>query len=188
LLPLCNKHYDGQLDINKVRPDDKYTLLDLKGDSAMIKRVTAVITRTLLVAMCALGCGGSVSGESSPKPLVAEEAPQEASDVMLAYQEIIEIRQAMLEETEQLLRSGRSDSTKLSRDKVNLSEARLQFAKAQGKQNEVTKELQTILSIRQETHDTLKRRQERGHVTEHSLNEARIAVLDATIRLKSVCR
>ncbi len=154
----------------------------------MIKRATAVLTRALLVAMCALGCGGSASGDSSPNPLVAEEAPHETSDVMRAYQEIIEIRQAMLEETEQLLRSGRSESTKLSQDKINLSEAHLQSAMAKGQQNEVTRELRAILSTQQEIHDTLKRRQKSGHVTEHSLNEARIAVLNAAIRLNRVDR
>jgi hypothetical protein len=167
----------------KVRIDIRYYLRYFKGDSVMIKRVTAVITRALIVATCALGCGGPVLGESLPKPPIAEKAPQAVSDVIQAYQDIIVIRRAMLAETEQSHRSGRSDSTELSRDKIKLSKARLQFAEAQGRQDEVTRELQTILSVRQEILDTLKHRQASGHAAQYSLNEARIAVLEAEIRL-----
>jgi len=149
----------------------------------MIRRVTSVITKALIVATCTLGCGGPVFGESLPKPPVAEKAPQEISDVTQAYQDIVAIRRAMLKETEQSHRSGRSDSTELSRDRIKLSEARLKFAEAQGQQDEVTRELQTILSVREEALDTLKHRQASGHVTQYTLNEARIAVLEAKIRL-----
>jgi len=151
----------------------------------MIKRVTAVITRALIVATCTLGWGGPVFGESLPKPVMDEKAPQDVSNVMQAYQNIIGIRRAMLEETEQSHRSGRSDSTELSRDKIKLSEARLQFAAAQGRQNEVKTELETILSVRQEILDTLKHRLGSGHVPQHTLNEAKIAVLETEIRLAS---
>jgi outer membrane protein TolC len=154
-----------------------------RGDSVMIKRVTAVITRALILATCALGCGGPVLGESLPKPPIAEKAPQTVSDVIQAYQDIIVIRRGMLAETEHSHRSGRSDSTKLSRDRIELSEACLQFAAAQGRQNEVRTELETILSVRQEILDTLKHRQASGHAAQYSLNEARIAVLEAKIRL-----
>lgn len=149
----------------------------------MIKRATTVVTRALIVVACALGCGGPFLGESSPRPRMEEKAPQAPSDVTQGHQDIVAIRRLMLEETEQSHRSGRSDSTEVFRDRIELAEARLQLAEAKGKQNQAMRELQTILSIRQEILDTLEHRQASGHATQHKLNEAKIAVLEAKIRL-----
>lgn len=151
----------------------------------MIKRVTSVLAKALIVATCTFGSGGPVAGQPMPTPLLVEKAQQNVSDVMQAYQDIVAIRRTMLKETEQSHRSGRSDSTELSQDKIRLSEACLKLAEAQGRQDEVTKELQAILSVREEILDTLKHRQASGHATQYSLNEARIAVLEARIRLVS---
>ena len=152
----------------------------------MIKRVTTVVMRALIIATCALGWGGPLYGESTPQPPTGEKAPQNISDVVQAYRDIVCIRQAMLEETEQRHRSGRSDATDVTRDKLRLAKARLQLAETLGGQGEVTRELQTILSIREEILETLTHRQASGQVTQHSLNEAKIAVLEVKIRLSNI--
>jgi len=149
----------------------------------MIKHITSIVTRVFIFVTCALGCGGFVSGESSAKPLMGQEAPQEISDVMQVHREIIAIREAMLEETEQSHRSGRADSKELSQARVKLAEARLHLAEAQEEPDEAARELRTILAIRQETLDTLKHRRENACVSQHDLHEAHIAVLEAGIHL-----
>jgi outer membrane protein TolC len=149
----------------------------------MISHISSILTRAFLFTACALGCGGFVPGESPGNALMAQEAPQEVSDVMQVYQEIIAIRQAMLEDIEQSHRSGRANVTELSQAKIDLAEARLHLAEAQEKCDEAARELRTILLVRQETLDTLKHRQDSGRVTQHELYEAHIAVLEAEIRL-----
>ena len=99
------------------------------------------------------------------------------------HQDIVAIREAMLAEVEASHRSGRAGLTELSRAKIALANARLNHAEVQGRRDEVRRELQTILSVHQDTLDALTLRRDGGRVTEHDLNEAQVAVLAAKIRL-----
>lgn len=149
----------------------------------MISRISPILTRAFLFTACALGCGGLVPGDSSGDALVAQEATQEVSDLSQVYREIIAMRQAILEDVEQSHRSGRANLAALSQAKIELAEARLQLAEAQGTRDEAREQLHTILAVRQDTFDSLKRRRDSGRITQHELYEARIAVLEARICL-----
>jgi hypothetical protein len=149
----------------------------------MISRISPILTRAFLFTACALGCGGLVPGESSGNALVAQEASQEVSDLSQMCQEIIAMRQAILEDIEQSHHSGRANLAALSQAKIELAEARLQLAEVQEKRDEAREQLHTILSVRQDTYESLKRRRDSGRVTQHDLCEAHIAVLEARICL-----
>jgi len=154
-----------------------------KGDIVMIKQLTSIVARAFIFITCALGFGGFVSGAPSANVLSVQDAPPRVSDAMTARQGIVTLRQAMLEEIAQSHRSGRAGLTELSQAKIKLAEARLHLAEAQEKRDEVQRELRTILAVHQDTLNTLKHRRVRGRVSQHELHEARIAVLEAEIRL-----
>jgi len=149
----------------------------------MIKRVLFGIAGVVLSAVCALVFGGRASVESVPEPSVAEERREAISETTRVLQEIIEIRQAILEETEESHKMGRADSAEVAQAQIDVSEARLRLARAQGRQEAAVRELHTILAAREETVKSVQERQDFGLATQDDLHKARIAALETRVRL-----
>ncbi|MHC4519721.1 MAG: TolC family protein [Planctomycetota bacterium] len=149
----------------------------------MVKRVVSGVIGVVLSAVCALVFGGRESVGPPPAPAVAQERRQETSAVMQALEEIIEIRQAILDDTEESHRMGRADLAEVAQAQINVSEARLQLARAQGRQEAAVGELRMILAAREETVKSIQERQDFGLATQGDLHEAVIAALETKVRL-----
>ena len=149
----------------------------------MIKRVLSAVTGVLLSAVCALVFGGRASVEPAPKALAAEERQEVISGTTKVLQEIIAIRLAILEETEESHRMGRADSAEVAQAQIDVSESRLRLARAEGRSVAVVGELRRILAACEEMVKSIQERQDFGRATQGELHKARIAALESKVRL-----
>lgn len=105
-----------------------------------------------------------------------------------ALREIVEVRRAMLEDTEASHRMGLVDSGAVVRAQINVAEARLRLAKAERREEAVVAELRAILAAREAVVQSIRERQDYGLLPEDDLHEALIAALETKVRLARAMR
>ena len=147
----------------------------------MRKRSGTFIVCSVMV-LCATVLASCTSSQSV-KEITVLNSPQTNEDTIEMYQEIINLRQRYLADTEKLLESGRAGVGELMEARIKVSEACIQLSQFQGKHDIVVKELRNIVQFYTEAREQLIKEIDKGQTAPQYLYEIEIALLEAKIRL-----
>ena len=147
----------------------------------MRKRSGTFIVCSVMV-LCATILASCTSSQSV-KEITVLDSPQTNEDIIEMYQEIINLRQRALADTEKLLESGRAGVEELMDARIKVSEARIQLSQFQGKHDLIVKELRNIVQFYTMARKSLIKEIDMGQRSPQGLYELEITLLEAKIRL-----
>ena len=145
-------------------------------------RTKSFLMCSVIVVLClTLLTGGTLS--QSAKGTKISIKPHTNEDIVEMYQEIINLRQQALADTEKLLEIGRGGVLGFTDARVKVSEARIQLSQFQGKHDLIVKELRNIVQFYTMARKSLITEIEMGQRSPQGLYELEITLLETKIRL-----
>ncbi len=146
-----------------------------------IRTRTFSICSVVIVVCVAVLTGGTSSQSNKDIPIL--DNAQASRDIVGMYQEIIKLRQRFLDSTKLFVIAGDASLEDLIDATVQTSEARIQLAQFQGRQDAVVEELRNIVKFYTEMKKSFQREVDAGMRTMMDIDELEIALLEARIRL-----
>jgi len=118
------------------------------------------------------------------EPAALEGASHRVPDpTMIAeLQEIVELRQELLKTHRVMVENGRAEND--GADEIALAEARMQLARERGQPDSVMAELRNIVTTQERRLEVAKTKAEVGADSPEKVARARIALLEAQVRLR----
>lgn len=146
-----------------------------------IRTVTFLICSVVIIVCAAVLTGGTSSQSIKDMPILGNARNNE--EIIGMYQEIIKLRQRVLDGTRIRIKARIASSVEIIGPTVKVSEARIQLAQFQGNHDAVVEELRNIVKCYTEVKKSLQRQVDAGHRPTVDIDEIKIALLEARIRL-----
>ena len=137
---------------------------------------------SVVIVVCVTVLTSGTSSQSNKDMPILDNA-QTSRDIVGMYQEIIKLRQRVLDGTKLGIEVGRASLMELIDATVELSEARIQLAQFQGNHDAVVEELRNIVKCYTEMKKSFQRKVDAGERRRVDIDELEIALLEARIRL-----
>lgn len=145
-------------------------------------RTKTFLICSVVIVVCLTAFTGGASSESV-KDIPIPGNARTKKDIIGMYQEIVKLRQRVLEGAKMGLTIGRANLADLIEPTVKLSEARIQLAQFQGNRDAVLEELRSIIKRYTDLKESLQRQVDVGLRRRDDIVELEIALLQTRIRL-----